>query len=113
MQHMTRLHCEVVNIDKHMNDLDTLSGAQNAGSKYAGSITAALFLQKYVDTKKVQWAHVDIAGCAHPALAACPPAVRGCTIRTMPSCFDALSGVCPGYPRRCASSDRLLKRPPR
>ena len=36
---------------------------QNAGSKYAGSITAALFLQQYVDTEKVQWAHIDIAGC--------------------------------------------------
>lgn len=37
---------------------------QNAGNKYAGSITAALFLQQYVDTEKVQWAHIDIAGCA-------------------------------------------------
>lgn len=37
---------------------------QNAGSKYAGSITAALFLQQYVDTEKVQWAHIDIAGYA-------------------------------------------------
>lgn len=35
---------------------------QNAGSKYAGSITAALFIQQFVDTSKVQWAHIDIAG---------------------------------------------------
>ena len=40
----------------------TSSPVQNAGNKYAGSITAALFLQQYVDTEKVQWAHIDIAG---------------------------------------------------
>jgi leucyl aminopeptidase len=47
-----------------------LAIAQNAGNKYAGSITAALFLQQYVDTEKVQWAHIDIAGCETLSLSA-------------------------------------------
>jgi leucyl aminopeptidase len=42
--------------------MSAVSAVQNAGNKYAGSITAALFLQQYVDTEKVQWAHIDIAG---------------------------------------------------
>jgi leucyl aminopeptidase len=41
-----------------------IADMKNAGNKYAGSITAALFLQQYVDTEKVQWAHIDIAGTA-------------------------------------------------
>lgn len=45
-----------------------LTAVQNAGNKYAGSITAALFLQQYVDTEKVQWAHIDIAGCERLSL---------------------------------------------
>ena len=34
----------------------------NTGSRAGGSITAALFLKRYVDTDKVDWAHLDIAG---------------------------------------------------
>jgi Cytosol aminopeptidase family, catalytic domain len=49
-----------------------VSAVQNAGNKYAGSITAALFLQQYVDTEKVQWAHIDIAGCDHSPCATMP-----------------------------------------
>ncbi len=39
---------------------------QNVGkTRYGGAITAALFLQKFVDSKKVKsWAHIDIAGPA-------------------------------------------------
>ena len=39
---------------------------QNVGkSRYGGAITAALFLRKFVDEKKVKsWAHLDIAGPA-------------------------------------------------
>ena len=42
-----------------------IADMKNAGNRYAGSITAGLFLKQYVDTEKVEWAHVDIAGCVH------------------------------------------------
>lgn len=42
-----------------------IADMKNAGNRYAGSITAGLFLKQYVDTEKVEWAHVDIAGCEH------------------------------------------------
>src|SRR5690606_6631463 len=35
---------------------------KNAGSRYGGSITAAQFLQRFVDN--TPWAHLDIAGTA-------------------------------------------------
>ncbi len=35
---------------------------KNAGPRYAGAITAAIFLKEFVDCK--QWAHLDIAGTA-------------------------------------------------
>ncbi|KAI3433435.1 hypothetical protein D9Q98_003250 [Chlorella vulgaris] len=35
---------------------------KNTGGRLGGSITAALFLKEYVDTDKVQWSHLDIAG---------------------------------------------------
>lgn len=35
---------------------------KNAGSRFGGSISAALFLKEYVSTDKVEWAHMDIAG---------------------------------------------------
>jgi len=34
----------------------------NTGSRAGGSITAALFLKRYVDTDKIDWGHIDIAG---------------------------------------------------
>ncbi|RUM90263.1 MAG: leucyl aminopeptidase [Thermovibrio sp.] len=42
------------------------SDLQNVGkSRYGGAITAALFLQNFVDSKSVKsWAHIDIAGPA-------------------------------------------------
>jgi len=44
----------------------TYADVQNVGkSRYGGAITAALFLQKFVDDEKVKsWAHIDIAGPA-------------------------------------------------
>ena len=35
---------------------------KNTGGRLGGSITAALFLKEFVDTSKVHWSHLDIAG---------------------------------------------------
>ena len=35
---------------------------KNTGSRGGGAITAALFLQKYVEKDTTRWAHLDIAG---------------------------------------------------
>ena len=35
---------------------------KNTGTRYGGAITAALFLDKFIDHEKVKWAHLDIAG---------------------------------------------------
>ena len=35
---------------------------KNTGSRWGGSITAALFLKEFVSTDKVEWAHIDMAG---------------------------------------------------
>ena len=35
---------------------------KNIGGRYAGSVTAAQFLQRFVD--KTPWAHIDLAGTA-------------------------------------------------
>ena len=53
-----------------------IADMKNAGNRYAGSITAGLFLQQYVDTEKVEWAHVDIAGCVHNGPLNCLPPPR-------------------------------------
>jgi leucyl aminopeptidase len=34
---------------------------KNAGGRFGGSITAALFLEKFIN-EGVEWAHLDIAG---------------------------------------------------
>ena len=41
-----------------------IADMKNAGSRYAGAITAGLFLKQYVKTEEVEWAHLDIAGTA-------------------------------------------------
>ena len=41
-----------------------IADLKNAGSRYGGAITAAMFLKEFVDTDAVQWAHMDIAGWA-------------------------------------------------
>ncbi len=40
-----------------------IADVKNIGSRYAGSITAAQFLQRFIE-KKTAWAHLDIAGVA-------------------------------------------------
>ena len=42
-----------------------IADMKNTGERFGGSITAALFLEKFVD-KRADWAHLDIAG---PAMA--------------------------------------------
>ena len=45
-------------------ELDSdVADVKNIGSRYAGSITAAQFLQRFIE-KKTAWAHLDIAGVA-------------------------------------------------
>ncbi|GMH39891.1 hypothetical protein BSKO_07795 [Bryopsis sp. KO-2023] len=39
-----------------------IADLKNVGGRWGGSITAALFLRDFVDTKKVEFAHLDIAG---------------------------------------------------
>ncbi|BDA51345.1 Leucine aminopeptidase 2, chloroplastic [Coccomyxa sp. Obi] len=41
-----------------------IADMKNTGGRMGGAITAALFLREFVDTDKVEWAHVDIAGPA-------------------------------------------------
>lgn len=39
-----------------------IADLKNTGGRMGGSITAALFLKEFVDTDKVKWSHLDIAG---------------------------------------------------
>ncbi|EFN59475.1 hypothetical protein CHLNCDRAFT_33905 [Chlorella variabilis] len=39
-----------------------IADMRNTGARLGGAITAALFLKEFVDTGKVQWCHLDIAG---------------------------------------------------
>ncbi|VEU35739.1 unnamed protein product [Pseudo-nitzschia multistriata] len=39
-----------------------IADINNYGTRFGGSITAGLFLQHFVDTKRVPFAHIDIAG---------------------------------------------------
>ena len=45
-----------------LND-SKVADIKNVGGKWAGAITAAKFLEFFVD-KKITWAHLDIAGAA-------------------------------------------------
>lgn len=42
-----------------------IADMKNIGSNRAGSITAALFLQRFLENQSVAWAHLDIAGTAY------------------------------------------------
>ena len=42
-----------------------IADMKNIGGRFGGSITAAQFIQRFVN--KVPWAHLDIAGTAFPA----------------------------------------------
>ncbi|GAB4822773.1 hypothetical protein N2152v2_009819 [Parachlorella kessleri] len=39
-----------------------IADLKNSGGRMGGSIIAALFLKEFVDTDKVSWAHIDMAG---------------------------------------------------
>jgi leucyl aminopeptidase len=64
---------------------------KNCGDRYGGSITAALFLEEFVD-KNIKWAHLDIAGPAtnHKPHAYLPTGGTGFGIRTL---VDYLMGL--------------------
>jgi leucyl aminopeptidase len=61
----------------------SVADLKNVGGGYAGTITAALFLQEFVEGAK--WAHLDIAGPAFAErdLAYCPRGGTGFGIRTL------------------------------
>ncbi|EPP35686.1 cytosol aminopeptidase family, catalytic domain protein [Chlamydia ibidis] len=42
-----------------------IADMKNIGNNRAGSITAALFLRRFLENKPVAWAHLDIAGTAY------------------------------------------------
>ena len=50
-------------MDGSISDLNNIS--QRGKGYEAGSITAGVFLSKFVNTDKVRWAHLDIAGSAY------------------------------------------------
>lgn len=65
------------------------SDLQNVGGKYAGTITAAMFLKEFVP-KKTAWAHLDIAGtawCDKPR-ADCPQGATGVGVRLLASLLE-------------------------
>lgn len=49
--------------DYHSLIKSTVADVKNIGKRWAGAITAACFLEKFVD-EKYEWAHLDIAGPA-------------------------------------------------
>jgi len=50
--------------DLYSKELESkFADIKNVGGRYAGAISAALFLQKFVG--KTKWAHIDIAGTAY------------------------------------------------
>ncbi len=51
-------------IEEYKEDIkSTIADVKNTGGRYAGTITAGLFLQEFVEPT-IPWAHVDIAGPA-------------------------------------------------
>jgi len=49
--------------DEYMEQLkSSVADMKNTGTRYGGSITAALYLKEFVDTENVEWAHIDMAG---------------------------------------------------
>ena len=59
------------NIDSPVADM------KNVGPRYGGSITAALFIQRFVN--KLPWAHLDIASTAHKPNSTVPTLPSGAT----------------------------------
>ena len=51
-------------MEEYQDDIKSpIADVKNTGGRFAGTITAGLFLQEFVDPK-IPWAHVDIAGPA-------------------------------------------------
>lgn len=49
--------------DEYMEQIKSpIADLKNVGGRFGGSITAGLFLRDFVDTEKVEFAHLDIAG---------------------------------------------------
>ena len=61
----------------------SIADIKNVGGSYGGAITAALFLQEFVDN--VPWVHLDIAGpaFAEKELVTCPKGGTGFGVRTL------------------------------
>lgn len=62
-----------------------IADLKNSGSRWGGSITAALFLQNFVLHKKKTWAHIDLAGpsYAESASSLCPSGGTGYGVETL------------------------------
>ncbi len=60
-----------------------IADVKNIGGRSAGTITAAMFLQKFV--KDIPWAHLDIAGTAwgEKAGPCCPKGATGVGVRLL------------------------------
>ena len=52
----------------------------NIGGRWAGSITAGLFLKQFVDSEKMEWAHCDMAGPVWSDAAGCPTGFGAVTL---------------------------------
>ncbi|MCC7412544.1 MAG: leucyl aminopeptidase [Gammaproteobacteria bacterium] len=74
--------------DEYQNQLDTnFADMANVGGREAGSITAACFLARF--TKKLNWAHLDIAGTAYRT-----GKEKGATGRPVPLLVEFLRARC-------------------
>jgi leucyl aminopeptidase len=78
-------------VSEYRDDIKSaVADVKNVGGQYAGTITAGLFLQEFVDG--VPWAHLDIAGpaFAEKDLAYAPRGGTGFGLRTL---VNFLSGL--------------------
>ena len=66
----------------------TVADLKNIGGRWGGSITAALFLEHFID-EKTHWAHLDIAGPAFldTAMGDQPVGASGFAVRTLGEMF--------------------------
>jgi leucyl aminopeptidase len=78
-------------VDDYEDDIkSSVADIRNIGGGYAGTITAALFLRRFVG--KARWAHLDIAGPAYTerALPYQPRGGTGFGIRTLLAYLDSI-----------------------
>lgn len=72
-------------IEEYQDDIKSpIADVKNTGGRFAGTITAGLFLREFVDPK-IPWAHVDIAGPAFSEKDRCyvPRGGTGFLVRTL------------------------------